>query len=166
LRSSSCRSPDLVVARPFPSAFTTIAFDYSRRRWFGTCSCKPVPRGLPSSVKQLRTTQRFLLSCSWHTFVALPEPENHTPGLRVRRNLATGVSFGTGNSAENSKRKIWNRRLKLWRSDRHSFWPVRRYDSPPLRGTLAFTFLLMEGTGSTWLLASSVPRSYPLSSIR
>src|SRR5208282_6483595 len=62
--------PDLVVARPFPSAFTTIAFDYSRRRWFETCSCKPVPRGLPSSVKQLRTTQRFLLSCSWHTVVA------------------------------------------------------------------------------------------------
>ena len=62
-----CLPPDLVVARPFPSAFTTIAFGYSRRRWFETCSCKPVPRGLPSSVKQLRTTQRFLLSCSWHT---------------------------------------------------------------------------------------------------
>ena len=59
LRSSSCRSPDLVVAKPFPSAFTTIAFGYSRRRWFETCSCKPVPRGLPSSVKQLRTTQHF-----------------------------------------------------------------------------------------------------------
>jgi hypothetical protein len=66
---------DLVVARPFPSAFTTIAFGYSRRRWFETCSCKPVPRGLPSSVKQLRTTQRFLLSCSWHTLVALPRIE-------------------------------------------------------------------------------------------
>ena len=59
LRSSSCRSPDLVFAKPFPSAFTTIAFGYSRRRWFETCSCKPVPRGLPSSVKQLRTTQHF-----------------------------------------------------------------------------------------------------------
>ena len=21
-----------------------------RRRWFGTCPCRPVPRGLPSSV--------------------------------------------------------------------------------------------------------------------
>ena len=29
-----------------------MAFDHSRRRWFGTCSCKPVPRGLPSSVEQ------------------------------------------------------------------------------------------------------------------
>ena len=46
-------------AKSFPSAFTTIAFGYSRRRWFETCSCKPVPRGLPSSVKQLITTQHF-----------------------------------------------------------------------------------------------------------
>src|SRR5262250_36988 len=29
-----------------------MAFDHSRRRWFGTCSCKPIPRGLPSSVEQ------------------------------------------------------------------------------------------------------------------
>src|SRR5260370_21428943 len=55
LRSSSCQSPDLVLSRPFPSVLTTRAFDPSRRRWFGTCSCKPVPRGLPSSVKQLHT---------------------------------------------------------------------------------------------------------------
>src|SRR5262249_16143956 len=40
---------------------TTMAFDHSRRRWFGTCSCKPVPRGLPSSVKQLRTSSAFRL---------------------------------------------------------------------------------------------------------
>ncbi len=33
-----------------------MAFDHSHRRWFGTCSCKPVPRGLPSSVKQLHTS--------------------------------------------------------------------------------------------------------------
>ena len=38
LRSSSCLSPDLVIARPLPSAFTTMAFGYSRRRWFETCS--------------------------------------------------------------------------------------------------------------------------------
>src|SRR5262249_27521900 len=31
----------------------------SRRRWFGACSCKPTPRGLPSSVKQLRTSLAF-----------------------------------------------------------------------------------------------------------
>src|ERR1700738_4629331 len=55
LRSSSCQSPDLVLPRPFPSVLTTMAFDHSRRRWFGTCSCQPVPRGLPSSVKQLHT---------------------------------------------------------------------------------------------------------------
>src|SRR5882724_8159839 len=55
LRSSSCQSPDLVLPRPFPSVLTTRAFDHSRRRWFGTSSCKPVPRGLPSSIKQLHT---------------------------------------------------------------------------------------------------------------
>src|SRR4051794_29954193 len=55
LRSSSCQSPDLVLPRPFPSVLTTMAFDQSRRRWFGTCSCQPVPRDLPSSIKQLHT---------------------------------------------------------------------------------------------------------------
>src|ERR1700686_2854651 len=55
LRSSSCQSPDLVLSRPFPSVLTTVAFDRSRRRWFGTCSCQPVPRGLPSSIRQLHT---------------------------------------------------------------------------------------------------------------
>src|SRR5579871_2101647 len=55
LRSSSCQSPDLVLPRPFPSVLTTMAFDHSRRRWFGTCSCQPVPRGPPSSIRQLHT---------------------------------------------------------------------------------------------------------------
>src|SRR2546426_3046083 len=54
LRSSSCQSPDLVLPRPFPSVLTTMAFDHSHRS-FGTCSCQPVPRGLPSSIKQLHT---------------------------------------------------------------------------------------------------------------
>src|SRR5262245_27317939 len=48
-------------SRPFPSAFTTLPFGQSRRRWFGTCSCKPVPRGLPSSIKQLRTSSALRL---------------------------------------------------------------------------------------------------------
>jgi hypothetical protein len=61
LRSSSCLSPDPINPRPFPSAFTTMAFDHSRRRWFGTCSCKPIPRGRPSSVKQLRTQTACLV---------------------------------------------------------------------------------------------------------
>src|SRR5215475_106202 len=47
------------VTRPFPSAFTTLPFEQSRRRWFGTCSCKPIPRGRPSSVEQLRTSSAF-----------------------------------------------------------------------------------------------------------
>src|SRR5262245_60726639 len=61
LRSSSCLLPDLVDSRPFPSAFTTLPFEQSRRRWFGTCSCKPIPRGRPSSIEQLRTSSAFRL---------------------------------------------------------------------------------------------------------
>src|SRR5262245_21083999 len=61
LRSSSCLLPDPVNSRPFPSAFTTLPFEQSRRRWFGTYSCKPVPRGRSSSVKQLRTSSAFRL---------------------------------------------------------------------------------------------------------
>src|SRR5262249_17825116 len=72
LRSSSCLTPDLVLARPFPSAFTTLDFVQSRRRWFGTCSCKPIPRGRPSSVKQLRATRPYDHSRSWHTIVRVP----------------------------------------------------------------------------------------------
>ena len=49
-----------------------MAFDHSRRRWFGTCPCRPVPRGLPSSVKQLRTTRPYGLSRSWRTFADHP----------------------------------------------------------------------------------------------
>src|SRR5450631_407918 len=67
LRSSFCQSPDLVLSRPFPSALTTMAFDHSRRRWFETCSCKPVPRGRPSSVEQLHTLSPFGPLRSWRT---------------------------------------------------------------------------------------------------
>jgi len=72
LRSSSCRSPDLVLARPFPSVLTSMAFVHSRRRWFGTCPADRFRGGLPSSVKQLHTTQPFGLSRSWRTFVGNP----------------------------------------------------------------------------------------------
>src|SRR3984893_16249426 len=71
--TSSCLIPDPVNARPFPSALTTMALGHSRRRWFGTCSCKPVPRGLPSSDKQLRATWPHGLSHSWRTIVGKPE---------------------------------------------------------------------------------------------
>ena len=39
----------------FSSTLTTKAFDLSSLRWFEACSCKPAPRGLPSSSVQLRT---------------------------------------------------------------------------------------------------------------
>src|SRR5438270_13390080 len=68
LRSSSCQPPDPVLPGPFPSVLTTMAFAHSRRRWFGTYSCKPVPRDLPSSIKQLHTSRPFRPSLrSWRT---------------------------------------------------------------------------------------------------
>ena len=100
LRSSSCLSPDLVLARPFPSAFTTLDFVQSRRRWFGTCSCKPVPRGLPSSVEQhsyfeLSVLHRELLSApSWRTIIGIPRElipsQPHLPIKRRQENVTEG----------------------------------------------------------------------------
>src|ERR1035438_4345453 len=67
LQSSSCLtpgpvSPGLFLPRSRPWLLSTAA-----ERWFGARSCKPVPRGPPSSVKQLRTTWPLGLSHSWHT---------------------------------------------------------------------------------------------------
>jgi len=94
LRSSSCLSPDLVLARPFPSAFTTLDFVQSRRRWFGTCSCKPIPRGLPSSVKQLRATRPYGHSRSWRTIIGIPRElipsQPHLPIKRRQENVTEG----------------------------------------------------------------------------
>jgi hypothetical protein len=82
----------------FPSVLTTRAFDHSRRRWFGTCSCQPVPRGLPSSVKQLHTLSPLGPLRSWRTIVGiahyvrpklfsppgLPKPLQHPVHVQVR----------------------------------------------------------------------------------
>src|SRR5437868_13592409 len=72
LRSSSCQSPDLVLPRPFPSVLTTIAFDHSRRRWFGTCSCQPVPRGLPHRSSSYTHWALLGPLRSWRTIVCVP----------------------------------------------------------------------------------------------
>ncbi len=87
MQSSSCLIPDPVNARPFPSALTTMALGHSRRRWFGTCSCKPVPRGLPSSDKQLRATWPHGLSRSWRTMVGNPSVTRPNGLRRVREGL-------------------------------------------------------------------------------
>src|SRR6201993_780180 len=86
LQSSSCQPPDLVLPRPFPPVLTTMAFDHSRRRWFGTCSCKPVPRGLPSSVKQLHTLDPP------RSFALVAHNRRHSGSCAARR-FPTGVSY-------------------------------------------------------------------------
>jgi hypothetical protein len=41
--------------RDFSQTLTTLALYQRSFRWFEACSCKPAPRGLPSSLTQLRT---------------------------------------------------------------------------------------------------------------
>ncbi len=48
------------VSLPFPSTLTTRALYPRSLRRFETCSCKPVPRGPPSSLAQHRTPYRSL----------------------------------------------------------------------------------------------------------
>jgi hypothetical protein len=40
----------------FSPTLTTMAFDHSSLRWFEACSCKPTPRGPPSSSERLLGT--------------------------------------------------------------------------------------------------------------
>src|SRR6266849_6729964 len=101
LRSSSCQSPDLVLSRPFPSVLTTLAFDHSRRRWFGTCSCQPVPRGLPSSIKQLYTLgppRPFALVAHSHRHTAPSWPPPTGPARRLDE-TACRTNAGRGGQA-------------------------------------------------------------------
>ena len=44
--------------RPFPETLTTMAFDHSSFRRFGTWSCNPIPRDLPSSLTQHGVPER------------------------------------------------------------------------------------------------------------
>src|SRR5579863_2685051 len=101
LRSSSCQSPDLVLSRPFPSMLTTMAFVHSRWRWFGTCSCKPVPRGRPSSIKQLHTLgppRPFALVAHNHRRSAPASHRPFAPAL-ADRGTTHRTSANTGSPA-------------------------------------------------------------------
>ena len=62
------------VPLPFPSTLTTRALYPRSLRRFGTCSCKPVPRGPHSSLAQHRTPYRSL-GCA---FMAHTGPRTRT----------------------------------------------------------------------------------------
>jgi hypothetical protein len=49
----------------FSSTLTTMALYQCSLRWFEACSCKPAPKGLPSSFVQLRTL--YIKVRSWRT---------------------------------------------------------------------------------------------------
>ena len=50
----------------FSVTLTTVAFDHSSLRWFEACSCKPAPRGLPSSSAKHGAELRELYSFLAH----------------------------------------------------------------------------------------------------
>src|SRR5476649_101005 len=130
LRSSSCQSPDLVLPRPFPSVLTTRAFDHSRRRWFGTCSCQLVPRGPPSSIKQLHTLgppRPFALvahghqrsACispgSWHITTAVSRPFRSRVRLTGRARSASRSSARSSGTPTGKKPR--HLRCSNWKTD-------------------------------------------------
>src|SRR5471030_2171643 len=127
LRSSSCQSPDLVLPRPFPSVLTTRAFDHSRRRWFGTCSCQTVPRGPPSSIKQLHTLgppRPFALVAHWRPRSA---PVWHSPTALVHRPDETACRTNAGTS---SPVEVRSPRLAAFPVLSGSPYPVRHFLRP------------------------------------
>jgi hypothetical protein len=52
----------------FSLTLTTLALYQRSLRRFETCSCKPVPRDLPSSFVQLHTLHLYFKVRSWHTW--------------------------------------------------------------------------------------------------
>ena len=58
------------VSLPFPSTLTTRALYPRSLRRFETCSCKPIPRGPPSSLAQLRTSFHSL-RCAFMAHIGL-----------------------------------------------------------------------------------------------
>ena len=70
-------------AATFSSTLTTMAFGHSNLRWFEACSCKPAPRGLPSSLVKHCSRASLSRLHSQHTVSdagdshphALPEPD-------------------------------------------------------------------------------------------
>ena len=66
-RSSSRYIPATILCRDFSLMPTTLALYQRSLRWFEASSCKPAPRGLPSSLAQLRAHYKTMRS--WRTFL-------------------------------------------------------------------------------------------------
>ena len=81
-RSSSRYIPATVLCRDFSLTLTTLALYQRSLRWFEACSCKPAPRGLPSSLAQLRAHYKTMRS--WRTYLHIllsPAIFNNTNGI-------------------------------------------------------------------------------------
>ena len=76
-RSSLWVTPATILCRDFSQTLTTMAFDHSSFRWFEACSCKPAPRGPPSSFVQLRTLyeKNVLVAHYYESISVFKKPE-------------------------------------------------------------------------------------------
>ena len=55
------------LCRDFSLTLTTLTLYQRSLRWFEACSCRPAPRGLPSSLAQLRAHYKTMRS--WRTYL-------------------------------------------------------------------------------------------------
>ena len=81
-RSSSRYIPATILCRDFSLTLTTLALYQRSLRRFEACSCKPAPRGHPSSLAQLRAHYKTMRS--WRTFLHIflsPVTLNNTNGI-------------------------------------------------------------------------------------
>ncbi len=137
------------VSLPFPSTLTTRALYPRSLRRFGTCSCKPVPRGLPSSLAQHRTTYRS----SGCAFMAHIGPKIHTS--RSGDESARWRNSGVPNLSRNSFQSMLRSTTILTRNVIFAAARTSNLtDRPPLPNGVK---LLLEITGGRDLLAR--PRS-------
>ena len=75
-------------AGPFLLTLTTMALYHSSLRCFEACSCKPAPRGLPSSfVQHGCADSKCQYVPSWHTYSCISSESSHLGKLRLLENV-------------------------------------------------------------------------------
>src|ERR1700674_2347668 len=79
----------------FSPTLTTVAFDHSRSGWFEACTGMPAPKGLPSSLLQLRTIMFALVAQRFSSSAPEPRPESRLlyPGHHMDGNQVSSMLF-------------------------------------------------------------------------
>jgi len=71
----------MILSHDFSLTLTTLALDQSSLRWFEARSCKPAPRGFPSSLAQLRTPSKNKCALLAHFIADIGPPEEGGSGI-------------------------------------------------------------------------------------